>query len=54
MVKLCIIWQENWDCPSGPEAKTPKAGGSGLIPCQGTRSHMPQLSSHAKTKTKHS
>lgn len=35
MVKLYIIWQENWDCPGGPEAKTPKAGGLGLIPCQG-------------------
>ena len=30
---------------------TPNAGGPGSIPGQGTRPHMPQLSSHAATKT---
>ena len=29
--------------PGGPVAKTPNAGGLGLIPGQGTRSHMLQL-----------
>ena len=33
------------DFPGGPVAKTPpsNAGGPGLIPGQGTRSHVPQL-----------
>ena len=35
----------NWDFPGGPVAKTlsSKAGGLGLIPVQGTRSHMPHV-----------
>ena len=38
----------NWDFPGGPVAKTlsSKAGGLGLIPVQGARSHMPQLRVH--------
>ena len=31
------------DFPGGPVAKTPNAGGLGLIPGQGTRSHLPHL-----------
>ena len=34
------------DFPSGPVAKTPSAGGPGLIPGQGTKSHIPPLRIH--------
>ena len=43
--------------PGSPVAKTlcSQCGGPGLISCQGTRSHMPQLKIlHAATKTQHS
>ena len=38
------VWAHG-NFPAGPVAKTPSpnAGGLGLIPSQGTRSHMPQL-----------
>ena len=34
----------------GLRFQPPNAGGPGLIPGQGTRSHMPQLSLHVATK----
>ena len=41
----------NWGFPGGPLAKTtPNTRGLGLMPGQGTRFHMPQLSSHAIMK----
>ena len=40
------------DFPGCPVANTPNAGGPGLIPGQGTRFHMLQLSLHAVTKKK--
>ena len=55
------------DFPGGPVAKTdpcrhPSTGGPGSTPCQGTRSHMPQLRvrvpqrkiPHVTSKTQHS
>ena len=52
-MKAKNIWQAKlhfkmlltWDFPGGPGAKTwiPDTGGQGLIPGQGTRSHMLQL-----------
>ena len=41
-----------WELPCGQWLRccAPNAGGSGLIPGQGTRSHMPQLSIHVTTK----
>ena len=40
--------------PGGPVAKTPSpsAGGLGLIPSRGTRSHMPQITPGAAKKKK--
>ena len=35
--------ESSWDFPGGPVAKTPNAGGPGLIPGGGTRSHMLKL-----------
>ena len=40
------------DFPGCPVDNTPNAGGPGLIPGQGTRFHMLQLSLHAVTKKK--
>ena len=40
------------DFPGGPVAKTPNAGGPGLISGRGTRLHMPQIKiARAVTKT---
>ena len=62
---LCLKNRTPRDFPGGPVAKTlaPNAGGSGLIPGQGPRHHMPQLRilmpqrrlkiSHAATKNWH-
>ena len=47
MISVNYIHQEDmsWDSPGDPVAKTlcSNAGGPGLIPGQGTRSHMLQL-----------
>ena len=44
---LCIFYhnkkKDERNFPGGPVAKTPNARGLGLIPGQGTRSHMSQL-----------
>ena len=41
-----------WDFPSGPVADTPNAGGTGLIPGQGTKiPHAASKSLHVATKT---
>ena len=46
------IHAATWDFPGGPVAKTPNAGGLGLIPGQGTRSHILQLKIlHAATNS---
>ena len=62
---LPIINRTRGDFPRGRVAKTPQApivGGLGLIPGQGTTSHMQQLGvsipqlkiQHVSTKTRHS
>ena len=41
------------DFPGDPVAKTPNSGGPGLMPGQGTRSHMNlKKIAHAATKTR--
>ena len=48
-----LVWTIPWtEEPSGLQSMgyAPNAGGPGSIPVQGTRSHMPQLSSNAATE----
>ena len=55
-IKYAVEKVDSWYYPGGPVAKIPypSAGGSGLIPDWGTRSHIPQLKiPHIVTKTQH-
>ena len=54
LVKSMVLKVPSWDFPGSPVAKTPfpSAVGLGLIPGQGTRSHMLQIKiPYSMTKT---